>query len=130
MRRNLSYYFSCLMCPPYDEEEEFDPRRQEKDIQDIIEVAQLFRQQRKSVEDCREYIMNNFELDHLNFSQCRLIEECSYQKGGEYWLSAYDFPKEDDVIENDDKIFIGLANNVGIFTFRIVNLFTKFDEFI
>jgi len=122
---DISRFLSCLSCHYYDED--FDATEEERDFQEIIDMAQFFHRQGKSVEECREYIMDHFHVDNLDFSQCRFIDNCSYNKGGRYWLCAYDFPQEDDVLELD-RTFIGLANNVGIFTFNIVGITNKFDS--
>jgi len=124
---DLPGFLSCLSCYHYDDD--VYATEEEEEFQEILDIAQFFHRQGKSVEECREYIMDHFHVDNLDCSQCRFIDNYSYNKGGEYWLCAYDFPQEDDVIDDKhNRIFIGLANNVGIFTFNIVGITNRFDS--
>jgi hypothetical protein len=57
-----------------------------------------------------------------------MIDEYSYGTGGNYWVSAYGKPLENDLITDENNFFIGTAHNVGIFTFNIVQLNSNFIE--
>ena len=112
---------SCLPCfnCSYDEEEEFDSKSEK--IRDILHCSQTYCKEKRSVEECREYIMNHFQVNDINFYHSNLIDELSYGKGGNYWAAAYGNPKENDVIADEEGNFIGIAHNVGIFTFHIIH---------
>lgn len=107
----------CFNCSDEDAEEEIESEK----IRDILQCAQNYCKEKRSVEECRDYILNHFEVDDINFYDSKFIDEFSYGKGGNYWAAAYGNPKENDVIADEKGNFIGIANNVGMFTFQIIH---------
>ncbi len=124
----MTWNLSSILCGKENDVDDDVEIPEERNLREIAEVAKYFHDQSKPVEECRNYIRQHFRLDNLCFYQCRAIDEYSYKKGGGFWVEAYDFPKEDDAIHDDEKNFLGLAYKVGIFTFDIGTLHSSFDS--
>jgi hypothetical protein len=62
----------------------------------------------------------NFRKENLiNFGEASQIDQFIFGHSGNYWLSAYSYPREGDEIIIGN-IVIGVAINVGLLTFNIV----------
>ena len=56
----------------------------------------------------------------ITIYEAQILDYYTQGHNGRYWVTAYDFPKEDEIILIDDIRHI--ARNVGIFTFDLICL--------
>lgn len=68
------------------------------------------------LEDFREFRMNNL----ITIKDAKLVDMYFNGKCGDFWLSAYDYPDENQEIYSNQR-FIGEACDVGFLTFNIHN---------
>lgn len=89
-------------------------------IEDLMILNSIFKinnfHKITDLEDFREFRKNNL----ITMKDAKLVDMYFYGKCGNYWLSAYDYPKENEEIYKNG-CFVGESYDVGILTFNIHN---------
>ena len=88
-----------------------------KNIKDIFQAITVLTSQIRILNHSKTMY---YDIDHiLTFKDCYEIDQKFTGKGGNFWLKAYNNPKEGDIINLSGQKFV--ATNVGLFTFSLEN---------
>ena len=88
-----------------------------KNIKDIFQAITVLTSQIRILNHSKTMY---YDIDHiLTFKDCYEIDQKFTGKGGNFWLKAYNNPKEGDTINLSGQKFV--ATNVGLFTFSLEN---------
>jgi hypothetical protein len=86
-----------------------------KNIKDIFQAITVLTNQIRILNHSKTMY---YDIDHiLTFQDCYEIDQKFTGKGGNFWLKAYNNPKEGDIINLSKQKCV--ATNVGLFTFSL-----------